>query len=72
MSLLLSAKLISLMCCGNQMSSQVPVVLGVDGGASKTACIAMLVTSHEQVAQACAGPSNWCGLQSFVLVIKMR
>lgn len=43
--------------------AQVPVVLGVDGGASKTACTALLVSTHEQLSQAFTGPSNWYDLQ---------
>lgn len=42
--------------------AQIPVVLGVDGGASKTACTALLASTHEQLSQAYTGPSNWYDL----------
>ena len=50
-------------CC-LQMSAQEPILLGVDGGATKTACTALLASTQEQLAQAYAGPSNWYSLQS--------
>lgn len=44
---------------GAQMSNQDPVVLGIDGGATKTACTALFLATKEKAAQAYAGPSNW-------------
>ena len=45
------------------VQAQAPVVLGVDGGASKTACTALLASTHELLSQEYAGPSNWCDIQ---------
>ena len=42
------------------MSAVAQVVIGVDGGATKTACKALLASTQEALAQAYAGPSNWC------------
>ncbi|KAA6425498.1 MAG: hypothetical protein FRX49_04396 [Trebouxia sp. A1-2] len=41
------------------MSEDSRIVLGVDGGATKTACAAMLLPSQQHLNQASAGPSNW-------------
>lgn len=40
-------------------SKRTRLVLGVDGGATKTACIAIDQATRQAVAQAAAGPSNW-------------
>ena len=42
-----------------QMSEDSLIVLGVDGGATKTACAAVLLSSRQHLNQASAGPSNW-------------
>lgn len=42
-----------------QMSEDSPIVLGVDGGATKTACAAVLLSTQQHLNQASAGPSNW-------------
>lgn len=46
------------------MSEDSRIVLGVDGGATKTACAAMLLPSQQHLNQASAGPSNWYALTS--------
>lgn len=35
------------------------IVLGVDGGATKTACAAVLLSTQQHLNQVSAGPSNW-------------
>ncbi len=47
-----------------QMSEGSLIVLGVDGGATKTACAAVLLSSQQHLNQASAGPSNWYALIS--------
>ncbi|DBA74430.1 TPA: hypothetical protein ACH3X1_011184 [Trebouxia sp. C0004] len=42
-----------------QMCEDRLIVLGVDGGATKTACAAVLLSTQQYLHQASAGPSNW-------------
>ncbi len=42
-----------------QMATENHIVLGVDGGATKTACTALLLATRQNLSQAYAGPSNW-------------
>ena len=58
-------------CCSHiepsfyiQMSEDSLIVLGVDGGATKTACAAVLLSTQQHLNQASAGPSNWYALTS--------
>ena len=51
------------------VQAQASVVLGVDGGASKTACTALLASTHELLSQEYAGPSNWCDIQQYSNVL---
>jgi hypothetical protein len=55
-----------------QMSEDSLIVLGVDGGATKTACAAVLLPSQQHLNQASAGPSNWYALISQPAVLPCR
>ena len=49
------------MADASQPLKYAPVVLGIDGGASKTACAAVDKVTGEALVLKYVGPSNWCG-----------